>query len=189
VRALRVNFVGELGWEIHHPIEMQNYLFDLLFEAGARLDLKPFGIKAMDSLRLEKSYRLVGREMSTEYAALESGLDRFVRPDKGDFLGRDALLAWKARGFANRFVTLEVHGVTDTDARGSEPIYAGDDLVGRTTSGGYGWRMEKSLALGLVRTDLAEIGTDLTVHILGEPHKATVLEDSPFDPGNTRLRA
>ena len=189
VRALRVNFVGELGWELHHPIEMQNYLFDLLFEAGRDLNLRPFGIKAMDSLRLEKSYRLVGREMSTEYAALESGLERFIRLDKGNFIGRDALLAWQRRGFANRFVTLELHDVTDADARGSEPIYLNDKLVGRTTSGGYGWRLQKSLALGLMHPDLGDIGTELIVNILGKPHRATVIEESPFDPGNARLRS
>jgi dimethylglycine dehydrogenase len=187
-RLLRVNFVGELGWELHHPIEMQNYIFDLLFETGAKYDLKPFGVKAMDSMRLEKSYRLVAREMSIEYAALESGLDRFVRLDKDDFLGRDGLIAWRQRGFKNRFVTLEVHGVTDADARGSEPIYRGEALVGRTTSGGYGWRLGKSLALGMVSPELGELGTELEIVILGERHRVTVIEDSPFDPKNERLR-
>ena len=80
--ALRVNFVGELGWELHHPIEMQNYIFDQVMEAGAEFDIKPFGIRAMDSMRLEKSYRLIPREMSIEYSAFESGLDRFIRLDK-----------------------------------------------------------------------------------------------------------
>ena len=91
--AMRVNFVGELGWELHHPIEYQNHIFDALFEAGADFGLKPFGIRAMDSMRLEKSYRMVGTEMSIEYSAYESAMDRFVKPEKGDFLGRDALLA------------------------------------------------------------------------------------------------
>ena len=81
---MRVNFVGELGYELHHPIEMQNYIFDALMAAGAEFGIKPFGIRAMDSLRLEKSYKLVGRELSIEYAALESGLDRFVDFKKGD---------------------------------------------------------------------------------------------------------
>ena len=85
--AMRVNFVGELGYELHHPIEMQNAVFDALMEAGAPFGVKPFGIRAMDSMRLEKSYKLVGRELSIEYAALESGLDRFVDLDKGPFLG------------------------------------------------------------------------------------------------------
>ncbi|MGE3876671.1 MAG: FAD-dependent oxidoreductase, partial [Parvibaculaceae bacterium] len=104
--AMRVNFVGELGWELHHPIEMQATIFDLLMEAGKPLGIKPFGIKAMDSLRLEKSYRLIPRELSIEYAALESGLDRFVHPNKGNFIGRDALVEWQQKGFKNRFVTM-----------------------------------------------------------------------------------
>jgi dimethylglycine dehydrogenase len=127
--------------------------------------------------------------MSIEYAALETGLDRFVRLDKGDFLGRDGLIAWRERGFKNRFVTLEVHGVTDADARGSEPIYQGDTLVGRTTSGGYGWRVGKSLALGMVSPELGELGTELEIVILGERRRATVIAESPFDPKNERLRS
>ncbi len=105
----------------------------------------------MIAMSIEKSYRLVGRELSIEYSALESGLDRFVHPNKGNFVGRDALVAWRERGFANRFVTMEVHGVTDADARGSEPSGKNGELVGRATSGGYGWRVGKSLALGMVR--------------------------------------
>ncbi|GAB0114325.1 GcvT family protein [Acidisoma sp. C75] len=186
--AIRVNYVGELGWELHHPIEMQNYIFDKLFEAGAEFDLKPFGIKAMDSLRLEKGYKLIPREMSIEYSAYESGLDRFISLKKGDFHGRDALLAWKEKGLANAFVTLEVHGVTDADARGSEPIYLGEELVGRTTSGGYGWRVGKSLALGMLRPDLAAQGQEVEISILGKRHRATVIPDSPFDPANEVLR-
>ena len=188
-RALRVNFVGELGWELHHPIEMQTHIFDRLMAAGREFDLKPFGIRAMDSLRLEKSYRLIPRELSIEYAALESGLDRFVRLDNRDFLGRAALLDWQKRGFRNRLVTMEVHGITDTDARGSEPVYRGGELVGRCTSGGYGWRLGKSLALAMVPPELAQTGTELELVILGERRKASVIPESPFDPKNERLRA
>ncbi len=188
LRALRVNFVGELGWELHHPIETQNYLFDLLMKAGKPYGIKPFGMRAMDCLRLEKSYRLIPRELSIEYRALESGLDRFVRPEKGNFIGRDALLAWKAKGFQNQFVTLEVHGVTDADARGSEPLYRHGKMVGRCTSGGFGWRLKKSLALAMVQPDLAQLGTSFEVLILGKRFEAVVIEDSPFDPGNDRLR-
>lgn len=143
----------------------------------------------MMAMALEKSYRLMGRELSIEYCALESGLDRFVHPDKGRFLGRDALVAWREKGFANRFVTLEVHGVSDCDARGSEPIYRGDELVGRATSGGFGWRLGKSLALGMVRPELGDLGTTLEIAILGKRHTVTVIEESPFDPQNERLRA
>ena len=186
--CLRVNFVGELGYELHHPIEMQNYIFDQLMQAGKQFGIKPFGIRAMMSMALEKSYRLIGRELSIEYAAFESGLDRFVHPNKGAFLGRDALVQWREKGFANRFVTLEVEGVTDADARGSEPILHQGKMVGRTTSGGYGWRVGKSLALGMVRPDLGEIGSELDVTILGETRRARVVAESPFDAGNERLR-
>jgi dimethylglycine dehydrogenase len=186
--ALRVNFVGELGYELHHPIEMQNYLFDRLMAAGAEFGIKPFGIRAMDCLRLEKSYKLIGRELSIEYAGLESGLERFIDVDKGDFLGREALLAWRDRGFSNRLVTLETLGVVDADARGSEPVSHNGVAIGRTTSGGYGWRVGKSLALAMLRPEYAAPGTELDIQILGEMRRATIIPDSPFDPANMRLR-
>ena len=111
----------------------------------------------MDSLRLEKSYKLVGRELSIEYAALESELGRFIDMKK-DFLGKDALLKWRDKGFANKLVTLELAGVKDFDARGSEPVLKDGVAVGRTTSGGYGWRTGKSLALAMVKPELAKEG-------------------------------
>ena len=187
--VMRVNFVGELGYELHHPIEMQNYIFDALMEAGAPYGVKPFGIRAMDSLRLEKSYKLVGRELSIEYAALESGLERFVDFAKGPFLGRGALVAWREKGFSNRIVTLEVLGVTDADPRGSEPVTKDGETVGRTTSGGYGWRTGKSLALAMVRPECAAPGTGLEVRVLGKTLRAIVVLDSPYDPSNKALRA
>ena len=189
VDALRVNFIGELGWEIHHPIELQNYIFDKLIEAGAEFGIKPFGIRAMTAMALEKSYKLIPRELSIEYSAHESGLDRFISLKKPGFFGKDALLAWRDTGLANRLVTLEVHGVTDADARGSEAIYQGETLIGRVTSGGYGWRCGKSLALAMVAPALSGAGTELEVLILGERHKATVIADSPFDPDNAALRS
>jgi len=186
--AMRVNFVGELGYELHHPIEMQNTIFDALMAAGAAFGIKPFGIRAMDSLRLEKSYKLVGRELSIEYAALESGLERFVDFNKGPFLGRDALVTWCGKGFGNKIVTLEVQGVSDADARGSEPVTKDGVMVGRTTSGGYGWRTGKSLALAMVKPELSNIGSEVDVRILGETRRAVVVPDSPYDPKNAALR-
>jgi dimethylglycine dehydrogenase len=189
--ALRVNFVGELGWEFHHPIEQQVALFDHLMEAGKEFGIRPYGIKAMSSLSIEKSYRLVPRELSIEYSAYESGLDRFIHPNKGQFLGRDALVASREQGLTWNFVTLEVHGVTDgdSDARGSEPLYAGGKLIGRATNGGYGFRVNKSLALGMVKPEFSAIGTELEIKILGKTFKATVIPESPYDPDNTALRA
>ncbi len=188
-RVLRVNFVGELGYELHHPIEMQNYLFDLLFEAGEDLGLRPFGIRAMDSLRLEKSYRLVPRELSIEYAALESGLQRFVKFDKPDFIGKAGLSKWQEEGFRWQFVTAEMRGAKGVDARGSEPIYRAGELVGRSTSGGYGWRVGKSLVLGMVAPECASVGTEMDIEVLGQRYALVVIDESPFDPDNRRLRS
>jgi len=187
-RLVRVNFVGELGWEIHHPLEMQNHIFDALMAAGEGLAFKPFGIRAMDALRIEKSYRLVGTELSIEYAAFESGLQRFVHPNKGDFVGRDALVAWQQRGFANHFVTLEVGEITDADAIGNEPLFKNGEMVGRATAGGYGWRVGKSLALGFVTPELAAEGTELEIDVLGEMKPARIVAESPYDPENAALR-
>jgi dimethylglycine dehydrogenase len=187
--AMRVNFVGELGYEFHHPIEAQNAIFDALMAAGTPFGIKPFGIRAMDSLRLEKSYKLVGRELSIEYAALESGLERFVDLDKGPFLGRDALLAWKSRGFENKSVMLELQGVSDADARGSEPVTRNGAMIGRTTSGGYGWRTGKSLAIAMVKPEFSHVGCEVDVRLLGETRQAVVIPDSPYDPKNAALRS
>ncbi|MBT8099513.1 MAG: FAD-dependent oxidoreductase [Gammaproteobacteria bacterium] len=186
--AMRVNYVGELGWELHHPIAAQNEIFDALFAAGEDLDLKPFGIRAMDSMRLEKSYRMVGTELSIEYSAFESGMHRFVKADKGDFLGRDALLAWQERGNANQLVTMIVDGVDDADALGNNALLHDGELAGRATGGGYGFRIDASLALGMVRPELAATGTELDIEILGETYPATVVHESPFDTRNERLR-
>jgi dimethylglycine dehydrogenase len=189
--ALRVNFVGELGWEFHHPIEQQVALFDLLMEAGQEFGIRPYGIKAMSSLSIEKSYRLVPRELSIEYNAYESGLGRFVHPNKGQFIGRDAVVEAKQKGLNWNFVTMEVHGVTDkdSDARGSEPLYRQGKLIGRATNGGYGFRVNKSLALGMVRPEHAAAGTELEIKILGKLFKATVTQESPYDPENQALKS
>ena len=187
--AFRMNFVGELGWELHHPIEYQNHIFDAIMTAGAEFGIKPFGIRAMDAMRLEKSYRLVGTELSIEYAALESGLHRFVHLNKGDFKGRQKLSEWQEAGFANAMVTLEVHDTTDADAIGGNPIMLPDcTVIGRATSGGYGFRLGKSLALAMVRPDLATVGTELMIDVLDQRLRATILEESPYDPDNQRLR-
>jgi dimethylglycine dehydrogenase len=186
--AMRVNYVGELGWELHHGLEYQNHIFDALIAAGEEFGLKPFGIRAMDSMRYEKSYRLVGTELSIEYSAYESGMDRFVHPDKGDFLGREALLAWQKEGFKNQLVTLEVQDVDDADALGNNALTIDGELVGRATGGNFGFRIGKSLALGMLRPDLAKPGSEVSIEILGKDYKAVVIADSPYDPKNERLR-
>ena len=189
VLAMRVNFVGELGWELHHPIEYQNQIFDILFQHGSKLNLKPFGIRAMDSLRIEKSYRLPGRELSIEYAALESGLNRFVSENKGDFIGRDGLAEWKSKGLSYGFVTLEVHNVKDADALGNNPIYLDGKVIGRATSGGYGHRIKKSLVLAMINPSLIKTGLKVKIDILGTKYDASIINESPYDASNEKLRA
>ena len=187
--AIRVNFVGELGGEIHSPIEVQNHIFDTLMDAGKDLGLKPFGIRAMDSLRIEKSYKLIGTELSIEYAGYESGIDRFIHPNKGQFIGRDALVQWREKGFENSFVTLEVHGVKDADVLGNNPIYADGKVIGRATGGNFGFRVNKSLALAMVNPAHSEVGTKLKIDILGDMFDVTVIPESPYDPDNQKLRS
>ena len=183
----RINFVGELGWEIHHPIEEQNHIFDKIFENGKELGIKPFGFRAMDSLRLEKSYRAVGTELSIEYAAYESGLHRFINMEKNNFIGQQALMDWKNSGFFNSLVTLEVFDTKDADALGNNPILLEGNTVGRATSGGFGFRVNKSLALAMVNPSLTKPGTNLEINILGKLYPATVLPDSPYDPKNQKI--
>jgi len=187
--AMRMNFVGELGWELHHPIEYQNHIFDRLMESGEEFGVKPFGIRAMDSLRIEKTYKLVGTEMSIEYAAYESGLDRFVHLNKGSFIGRDALVKWQQDGFDNKMVTLEVFDINDADALGNNAVYYNGTVVGRATGGNYGFRVKKSLAIAMVKPDLSKVGTELEMDILDKKHKVVIIEDSPYDPMNEKIRA
>ncbi len=158
-------------------------------EAGADLGIKPFGIRAMDSMRMEKSYRMMGTELSIEYAALESKLDRFVHLNKGDFIGRDALVKWQEKGFANELVTIRIDNIKDADVIGGNPLYHDGKMVGRATSGNYGFRVEQSLAMGMVPPALASVGTAFEIEILGERYPAVIVEESPFDPENARLRA
>jgi dimethylglycine dehydrogenase len=190
VYALRVNFVGSLGWELHFPIEYAHNLFDALFAAGKAHGIGMVGMRAMESLRMEKSYRMWGSDMTPDYTPLEAGLDRFVRMNKGSFIGREALEKQLAAGVPNRFVTLEVHGVTDADPLGNEPLFdAAGKMIGRATSGYYGHHLKKSLAIGYVQAQFAEVGTKLAILILGEMKQATVLRESPHDPENAELRA
>jgi dimethylglycine dehydrogenase len=190
VYLLRVNFVGSLGWELHFPIEYAHHLFDALFAAGAEFGIAMAGMRAMESLRMEKSYRMWGTDLTPDYTPFEAGFDRFVRMNKGSFIGREALEKQLAAGVPNRFVTLEVHGVEDADPLGNEPLYDdGGRLVGRATSGYYGHALRKSLAIGYVEPPFAVVGRDLTIEILGERKRATVLVDSPYDPENKDLKA
>ena len=139
---------------------------------------------------MEKSYRMWGSDLTRENTPFEAGLDRFVRLGKGGFIGKEALEKQQGAGVPNRFVTIEVHGVTDADPLGNEPLFdAKGTMVGRATSGYYGHVLKKSLAIGYVKPPFAVVGTPLQIEILGERKKCTVLVDSPYDPENKDLKA
>jgi dimethylglycine dehydrogenase len=146
------------------------------------------GMRAMESLRIEKSYRMWGTDLTPDYTPFEAGLDRFVRMEKGEFIGKAALARQLDAGVPHRFVTLEVHGVTDADPLGNEPLFAQGALVGRATAGCYAHVLGKSLALAYVEPAYAEVGAAMEIEILGERKKATVVGESPYDPENRRLR-
>ena len=186
-QLLRVNFVGELGWEIHHPIEWQRHIFAEIVREGERHGLAMCGMRAMDSLRIEKSYRMWAQDLTREYTVLEAGLDRFVDFGK-DFVGRDALERQKQSGVPRSFVTLEVSGIKDADPLGNEPLWKGDRMVGRATAGARGHYVGKTLALAYADAGEGEEGAEMEIEILGERYGAKVIPDSPHDPENKRLR-
>lgn len=182
----RVSFAGELGWEIHAANDHIADLYKAVTDAGA----KPFGMWALNSLRLEKGYRAWKGDLSTDYTLFQGGLDRFVKLDKPqDFRGKAALLAEKQQGITKRFVTLIVEA-GDCDAPYMSTLWHNGEIVGETTSGAWGYRVNASIALGMIRTDLAVAGTEIEVEIYGERRKATVQEDQPlWDAENERIRA
>ncbi|MEM7267670.1 MAG: FAD-dependent oxidoreductase [Pseudomonadota bacterium] len=186
VRLLRVSFAGEMGWEVHAPIAEAAEIYDAIIDAGA----KPFGMYALDSLRLEKGYRTWKGDLSTDYSLFEGGLDRFVKLDKPqDYPGKAALLNEKQQGSKKRFAILKVDAGA-ADAPYMSTCWSGGDVVGETTSGGWGYRVGHSIAHAMLRVDLAAPGTELEVEIYGERRKAVVQEDQPlWDPANQRLRA
>lgn len=183
---IRVSFAGELGWEVHALNDHMPAIYDAILAAGA----KPFGMWALNSLRMEKGYRAWKGDLSTDYSMLEGGLERFVKLDKPqDFPGKAAILAEKQRGVNKSFVTLLVEA-GDADAPYMSCLWHDGQIVGETTSGAWGYRINASVALGMVRADLAVPGTELEVEIYGQKCRAVVQEDRPlWDPENTRLRA
>ncbi|MEC8666713.1 MAG: FAD-dependent oxidoreductase [Pseudomonadota bacterium] len=184
VRAIRVAYTGELGWELHHPIEMQNYLWDQLRTAGEPHGLKLVGARAQNWLRQEKSYRAFGTELGRDATPLEADLPRFVDLSK-DFHGKQAMAD---TGIRAKCVTLLIDGPADADPWGREALYDGDTKVGRLTSGGYSVAFGKSIGMGYVSPDLATPGTKLKVRMFDQLWDATITEDSPYDPTNATIR-
>ncbi|MFQ5784155.1 MAG: FAD-dependent oxidoreductase [Alphaproteobacteria bacterium] len=186
VRALRVSYVGELGWELHHPIDRMETLYDALMAAGAEHGIANFGVYAVNAMRMEKAYKAWGAELTTEITPVEAGLDRFVKLDK-PFIGRDAVLARKENGIDTRLVYLAVDA-KGADCLGNEPVYDGERIIGVTTGGAYGHRVGRSIAFAYVAPDHAALGTRFDIAILGERRGAEVIAEPLYDPDNARPR-
>ncbi|MFP3385197.1 GcvT family protein [Tritonibacter sp. SIMBA_163] len=185
VNAIRVAYTGELGWELHHPMEMQNYLFDLLEKAGEKHGMKLVGARAQNWLRQEKSYRAFGNELGRDATPLEADLPRFVDLNK-EFYGKDKL---EETGVRVKCCTLLIDGPADADPWGHEALYAEDGTrVGRLTSGGYSVAFEKSIGMGYVKPEQAVEGIKLKVKMQDKLWDAVVTCDSPYDPKNETIR-
>ncbi|MCP8893887.1 FAD-dependent oxidoreductase [Shinella daejeonensis] len=188
-QLVRVSFAGELGWEIHSKIADTAAIFDAVWAAGEKHGLRPFGMEALDSLRIEKGYRAWKGDLSTDYTVLQGGLERFVDWSKPMFKGKPAMEREKQAGVTRRFVTLTVEA-GECDAPYMSTLWHDGQVVGETTSGNWGYRVGTSIALGMLKTELAVAGTQIEVEIYGDRFKAVVQPDGPlFDPMNERLRA
>jgi len=184
----RVSYTGDRGYEIYVPWYNQVALYQLLTEAGKDLGLRPFGMRAMMSLRLDKSFGSWMREFKPDYTPLETGLDRFVAYDKPtEFIGKAAALAERDQGVTRKLCTFEVDA-RDADAVAWEPIWHDGEVVGYVTSGGYSHYSQKSIAFGFLPLDLATEGRQVAIEILGEMIPARLYSAPLFDPGNEYLR-
>jgi len=180
VVALRLGFTGDLGWELHMPMEASVPVYDAIHAAGAKLGIIDFGLLATESMRMEKNYRAWKSDLHTEFTVLEAGLDRFVKMDK-DFRGRDAIAAQRDAGHRRTFVAMKV----DNDvaaAHTGDPIYAGEQLIGVVTSGAYGHHMGVNIAMGYVEPDWSATDTALSIEIIGQRSDAVVCDEPMFDP-------
>jgi dimethylglycine dehydrogenase len=188
VRALRVNYVGELGWELHAANDQLAPLYEAVWSAGARFGIRDFGIYAVESLRLDKGYRGWKGDIEIGFSPFDASLDRFVDMSKADFVGKAALAAERAAGSPWRFVSVTLDEPGDADAPALASIFDGDERVGLVTSGGWSFTLSASVAIGYVRPQYAAPGTKVDVLVYGTRCAATVGSEPLYDPGNARLR-
>jgi dimethylglycine dehydrogenase len=186
-RVNRMNYVGELGFEIFHPIQHQITLYHDLMNAGADFDIRLIGMHAMDSMRLEKGYLAWKSEMNVHHTPLETNVAWTVKMDK-EFIGKKGLEKQQKQGVPLKLVCMVVEA-TDADPFGYNPIFAGEERIGMTSSGGYGHRVQKSIAMGYVKPGFAKEGTTLEVEILGRKRKAQVMAMPLYDPKNEKMKS
>ena len=189
VKALRVNYVGELGWELHAANDQMLALYNAIWAAGAQYDIADMGIYAVDSLRLDKCYRGWKGDLEIGFSPFDASLDRFVDLSKSDFVGRDALIAERERGSSYRFVPMTLDEDGDADAPFCASVFSGPNRIGIVTSGGWSFTLNKSVALAYVHPEHAAPGTSLEIEIFGHRRVATVALEPIFDQQNARLRA
>jgi 4-methylaminobutanoate oxidase (formaldehyde-forming) len=187
VRALRVTYTGELGWELYCPAEFGAALWRTLWEAGRVAGLVAGGYRAIDSLRLEKGYRVWGADITPDETPLQAGLGFAIKLDKGEFLGREALLGAGSADGRPRLCCL-VLGDPRAVALSNEPVTAGGKVVGRVTSGGYGYTVERSIAYAYLPPEHAAPGTEVAVEIFGEWVAGEVAREPLHDPAGERVR-
>ena len=187
VRALRVNYVGELGWELHAEMTDLEQLYKALWHAGVEYGLVNFGLYAVNSLRMEKAYRGWGSELTNEVTMLDAAMDRFICFDKDDFIGKAATQTQADKGLSWKLVYFEVDS-NDSDVNGGEPVFDGDVCIGVTTSGGYGHREQKSLGFAYVGLDHVRANSRFEIDLLGERCPAVVLAQPAYDPQDRKLR-
>ena len=185
VRALRVSYVGELGWELHAPMESMPALYGTLWDAGLKFGIANYGLYAVNSMRIEKGYKAWSAELTNELNMLEADMARFINFAKADFVGRTATLEQSPRPL--KIVYVEV-AATDTDARGGEPVLVGDRCIGLVTSGVYGHRVHKSLAFACIDLKFAAVGSTFDILIQGERRSAAVLGAPAYDADNSRMK-
>jgi 4-methylaminobutanoate oxidase (formaldehyde-forming) len=187
VLAQRVTYVGELGWELYVPAARAGQAWDALMEAGRHHGIRPAGYKALDALRVEKGYRYWSADITPSENPYDAGLGFCVKLDKGDFLGREALVRIKAAGLTQRLATVTLSGWVGV--YGGEAVYADGRLLGRLRSAAYGYTVGKTVGFVYLPRDLAQPGTRLQVEVFGERLPAEVAADVLYDPRGTRVRA
>ena len=184
--ALRVSYIGELGWELHHPIDSMLTLYDALVASGEPYGLVHYGSYAMNEMRIEKGYKAWGSELTTEITPVEARIERFVDQSR-DFIGKEAVVARSKEQLSMVLVYCEVDTV-DTECRGNEPVYFDGEMVGITTSGTWSHTLNKSLAFAYVDPELENVESGLEIQIMGERRPATVLQAPAVDPLNLKIK-
>jgi glycine cleavage system aminomethyltransferase T len=184
--ALRISYVGELGWEVYAPMAHGLKLWDILWAAAEPLEGAAAGNGALDSLRLEKGYRSWGADIHTDYHPYEAGLGFAVRRDKGDFVGREALERIRSEGIERKLCCMTLADPSKV-VMGKEPILDGEEVLGYVTSANYGYSVGQSIVYGYLPRAYSQVGTQVEIAYFGERFPATVVKEPLYDPENAKL--